>query len=100
MGLQRYSWNDIYNLGLHTKVPFWVKADEAEARIKELEEENERHHRIAEKFIDLNKKNKVQLANAEDLLFKIDIYLDKHFQIFQHSKAHRDIKCYFKDKEE
>ena len=43
----------------------WVKADEAEARIKELKEENERHHRIAEKFIELNRKNKVQLARGQ-----------------------------------
>ena len=34
-------------------------------RIKELEEKNERHHRIAEKFIELNRKSKVQLAKAE-----------------------------------
>ena len=39
-------------------------------RIKELEEKNERHHRIAEKFIELNRKSKVQLAKAEEILKK------------------------------
>ena len=43
---------------------------QAEERIKELEEKNERHHRIAEKFIELNRKSKVQLAKAEEILKK------------------------------
>jgi len=51
-------------------------------RIKELEEKNERHHRIAEKFIELNRKSKVQLAKAEEVeISHLEIMKDVYYLI-------------------
>ena len=51
-------------------------------RIKELEEKNERHHRIAEKFIELNRKSKVQLAKVEEVeISHLEVMKDVYYLI-------------------